>query len=246
MDARKFETERLFNADYLHLMEGPLSDERSDADVAFIWRLLDLEPGLEVLDLACGHGRIANRLAGRGCRVRGLDYTPLFLERARADAAARGVDVEYVRGDMRELPWEGEFDVVVSWFTSLGYFDDDGNRRVLAAAASALRTGGRFILDLNNHAAIMNTYQHSVVVEDRGELIVDRNWFDPLTGRNRVERTMILSGRTSRAEYFVRLFTFPELRSWLLDAGFTVVDGYGEDGEPLNFKHRRMIVVAQC
>jgi 2-polyprenyl-3-methyl-5-hydroxy-6-metoxy-1,4-benzoquinol methylase len=48
---------------------------------------------MEVLDLACGHGRIANRLTQRG-----LDATPLFLEQARRDAAARGVEVDYVSG----------------------------------------------------------------------------------------------------------------------------------------------------
>ena len=117
---------------------------------------------------------------------------------------------------------------------------------MLSAAESALRPGGRFILDLNNYVAIVNTYKDVAVAErGDGDLIVDRNWLDPLTGRNRVERTMIRDGRTSRAEYFVRMFTFTELRSWLLEAGFTAVDGYGEDGEPLNFKHRRMIVVAR-
>ena len=65
---------------------------------------------MEVLDLACGHGRIANRLAERGARVTGLDRTPLFLEVARRDAADRRVEVEYVEGDMRELPWEERFD----------------------------------------------------------------------------------------------------------------------------------------
>ena len=70
-------------------------------------RLLDLEPGMEVLDLACGHGRIANRLTQRGARVTGLDATPLFLEHARRDAAERGVEVDYVAGDMRSLPWPG-------------------------------------------------------------------------------------------------------------------------------------------
>jgi 2-polyprenyl-3-methyl-5-hydroxy-6-metoxy-1,4-benzoquinol methylase len=53
---------------------------------------------MEVLDLACGHGRIANRLTQRGARVTGLDATPLFLEQARRDAAARGVEVDYVSG----------------------------------------------------------------------------------------------------------------------------------------------------
>ena len=41
-----------------------------------------------------------------------------------------------------------------------------------------------------------------------------------------------------------RLFGFPELRDWLLAAGFTAVAGYGEDGRPLTAGHQRMIVVA--
>jgi 2-polyprenyl-3-methyl-5-hydroxy-6-metoxy-1,4-benzoquinol methylase len=49
---------------------------------------------MEVLGLACGHGRIANRLAARGCRVTGLDATPLFLDLACRDATDRGVAVE--------------------------------------------------------------------------------------------------------------------------------------------------------
>jgi 2-polyprenyl-3-methyl-5-hydroxy-6-metoxy-1,4-benzoquinol methylase len=53
-----------------------------------VWRLLDLEPGIKVLDLACGHGLMANALATRGCQVTGLDSSPVFLEGARGDAAA--------------------------------------------------------------------------------------------------------------------------------------------------------------
>lgn len=104
----------VFDEDYLYFYADRLSDERSDAETDLIWRLLRLRPGWDVLDLACGHGRIANRLAARGCRVTGLDATPLFLERARRDAEKRGVTVDYVDGDMRELPWTGRFDAVVN------------------------------------------------------------------------------------------------------------------------------------
>jgi hypothetical protein len=41
-----------------------------------------------------------------------------------------------------------------------------------------------------------------------------------------------------------RLFGFPELRDWLLAAGFTAVTGYGEDGRPLTADHKRMVIVA--
>lgn len=81
--------------------------------------------------------------------------------------------------------------------------------------------------------------------ERDGDLMVDRHRFDPLTGRNLVERTIVRDGRVRRFPFFVRMFTFPELRDWLLAAGFTGVAGYGEDGLPLTADHRRMIVVAR-
>ena len=101
------EFDDLFGEDYLYFWEASLTEERSDREADLVWKLLELEPGMEVLDLACGHGRLANRLAGRGVRVTGLDLSAFFLERARADAAARGVEVEYVEGDMRAIPWRG-------------------------------------------------------------------------------------------------------------------------------------------
>ena len=240
-----FDTEGLFDDDYLYFYAtrdpgGGLSDAETD----LIWRLLSLEPGMAVLDLACGHGRIANRLAARGAVVAGLDVTPRFLELARDDAAARGVEVEYVQGDMRELPWTERFDRVVNWFTAFGYFDDTGNRRVLAEVARALRPGGRVAIELNNYPAIMRTYLPSTVVERDGNLMIDRHRFDPLTGRNLVERTIIRDSLVRRTHFEVRMFTYPELRDWLLEAGFAAVAGYGEDGEPLTAQHRRLIAIA--
>jgi SAM-dependent methyltransferase len=240
-----FDTEGLFDDDYLYFYatRDP-GGELSDAETDLIWHLLDLEAGMAVLDLACGHGRIANRLAARGAEVAGLDVTPRFLELAREDAAARGVEVEYVQGDMRELPWTERFDRVVNWFTAFGYFDDTGNRRVLAEVARALRPGGRVAIELNNYPAIMRTYLPSTVVERDGNLMIDRHRFDPLTGRNLVERTIIRDSLVRRTHFEVRMFTYPELRDWLLEAGFAAVAGYGEDGQPLTTQHRRLIAIA--
>src|SRR5215813_9078750 len=68
----------VFDQDQLYFYEPQLT-EASDAQAEVIWRVLELEPGMEVLNLACGHGRIANRLAERGARVTGLDATPLLI-----------------------------------------------------------------------------------------------------------------------------------------------------------------------
>jgi len=236
----------IFDADYLHFYAGILNDERSDADVDLIGRLLDLEPGMEVLDLACGHGLIANRLAGRGYVVTGLDASAEFLDVARADAEARGVSVHYVRGDMRRLPWTAKFDRVVSWFTAYGYFDDQQNKAVLAEVARSLRPGGRFLVELNNRDWIVRNFQPHRATQAGDDFMIDQSPPpDPLTGRMTTRRTIIRGGVVRHTSYSVRMFTFTELRDWLLDAGFSVVDGYDERGEPLAMDSRRMIVVAR-
>ena len=53
-----------------------------------------------------------------------------------------------------------------------------------------------------------------------------------------------ICGRARRLTFVKRLFGFPELRDWLLAAGFTPVTGYGEDARPLTAGHQRMVVVA--
>lgn len=237
MTTPRFDTEGVFDDDYLHFFGEALA-ERTPAETGLIWRLLDLRPGLEVLDLACGHGRIANRLAQQGCVVTGLDYTASFLDRARAEAARLGVTVNYVQGDMRALPWLGRFDRVVSWFTAFGYFDDEENRLVLRQAAAALRPGGRLMIELNNYPVLMRTYLPSSVTAKDSGLVVDQHQFDPLTSRSAVERTIIRAGTVRRTTFFTRLFTFPEIRDWLLAAGFSQASGYGEDGAALSMDHR--------
>ena len=245
MSQPAFDTAALFDEDYLYFYEEVLSGARSDSEISTIWQLLELEPGTHVLDLACGHGRIANRLAARGCHVTGLDITEAFLDHARHDAGERGVAVDYIQGDMRALPWTQRFDCVVNWFSAFGYFDDADNRQVLHQIARALKPGGRLGLDMMNHDWLLREFQPTRVAAERdGDVMIDRTHLDSLTGTAITERIVLRDGLTRRIRFFVRLFTFTELRDWLLGAGFTTVDGYGENGTPLTPASRRMIIVA--
>ncbi len=255
-----FDAAAMYDEDYLYFFAAPVglselavhgpvvpgADVPGEAAAELAWLLLDLRPGMSVLDLACGHGELATRLAARGCRVTGLDSSAVFLDRARADAAAAGVSVEYVAGDMRQIPWTGRFDRVINWSTAFGYFDDTANRAVLAGIVRVLRPGGRLAMDLDNLTRFLASYCPSRVVAARGDgdMLVDRYHLDALTGRFEAERTVIRSGRTRRVTFVKRLFGFPELRDWLLSAGFTTVTGHGEDGRPLTADHKRMLIVA--
>jgi len=257
-----FAAAAMYDEDYLHFFaasegagaptHGPVvgtayAGVTAAADL--VWRLLDLWPGMSVLDLACGHGALANALASRGCRVTGLDSSAVFLDRARAEAQAMAVPVEYVSGDMRSLPaWTDRFDRVVNWTTAFGYFDDVTNRAVLTEMARVLRPGGRIAMDLDNLTKFLASYTPSRITATRsnGDMLVDRNHLDPLTGRFEVERTVVRDGRARKLTFVKRLFGFPELRDWFTAAGFGSVAGYGEDGRPLHSGHHRMIVVGDA
>jgi SAM-dependent methyltransferase len=238
------EREEVFDEDYLYFYGPSYNDEQSDAEAELVWELLGLEEGSEVLDLACGYGRIANRLAARGARVTGLDATPLFLELAREQAAALGVEVEYVEGDMRQLPWRERFDAIVNWFTAFGYFEDDDNRRVLEQACVALKPGGRLLIENNNAAAVLHTFLPAQVSERDGNFMIDRFGMDLPRGRIHTDRTVVRDGRTRTFSYDVRLCWPPELEAWLRDAGFSEVDVRSRAGE-LTLETRRMVTIAR-
>jgi SAM-dependent methyltransferase len=241
----EFDFAGVFDEDYLYFYEGLLGEEASSRAVDVISRLLELGPGSEVLDAPCGHGRIANRLAARGCRVTGFDANPLFLDRARRDAAAQGVEAEYVEGDLRELPWEGRFDGAICWFTSFGYFDDDANRRVAEGYRRALRAGGRLVIDIHSRDAFLKVLLPWNLHQRGDDMLVDRPTYDVLSGRIDTERVIVRGGAVRRTRFFVRTYSFTELRSLLLGAGFAAVRGFGYEGEPLTFDDRRMLVVAE-
>ena len=241
--ADEWAMDEVFDDDYLYFYAPLLTDEWSDIQTAQILDLVGADPG-RVLDLACGHGRIANRLAATGLDVVGIDLTPDFLDRARADAAAMGVGVDYRLGDMRDLGLEAEFDTVICWFTAFGYFDDDGNRRVLREVRRALRPGGQFLVELNHKDAILTMLQPESVVERGDDRLEDFRTYDPVSGRMHTRRVATRGDVTREVGYFVRMFSATELRDWLHDAGFDAVRLCGEGGEPLTLESRRLIAIA--
>jgi SAM-dependent methyltransferase len=101
--------------------------------------LADSVPCGRALDLACGEGRNAIWLAGRGWEVSAVDFSEVAIERARRLAAERGVEVDWAQGDVTcfEAP-PGAFALAVVSYLQL---PQEGRLRVFALAASALSPG---------------------------------------------------------------------------------------------------------
>ncbi|MGZ4695498.1 MAG: class I SAM-dependent methyltransferase [Acidimicrobiales bacterium] len=110
-----------------------------------------VRPGMSVLDVGCGQGTQALRLAERGCRVTGVDVSPELLARFAGDADRAGLSVELIEGTLDEL---GElvdgrrFDVVCAHGV-LMYLDDRAGAIARLAARSA-EPDGRLSITFRN------------------------------------------------------------------------------------------------
>lgn len=101
---------------------------------------LKVAPRQRILDVAAGSGNFALRAAEAGGEVVALDLTPENFEAGRREAAARGVQIEWVEGDAEALPFpDGRFDIVASVFGAIFAPDQAATARELARVC---RPGG--------------------------------------------------------------------------------------------------------
>jgi len=244
-DPYAFDTEALFDPACYHRFYS-LTAERSDAEVTFISDMLQLEKPMRILDLACGHGRHANRLAHMGHQVTGLDASSAFLDEARTEAASMGVNVEYIQADMRSFERKNAFDLVICLFTAFGYFTDPENAQVVARVAHGLAPGGRFLLDIINRDRLMHVFRDLNVVEVDQDIMIDRSRLDMSSGRTITKRTYIIGNRRCEATFSVRLYHLQEISSLFSQMGLQVKQVWGDwKGAALSRESPRLIIVGQ-
>jgi SAM-dependent methyltransferase len=143
-----------------------------DADEPVMHQIIDAFPPGEALDAACGTGRYAEYLAGRGHQVIGIDSSPDMLDRART----RVPSGEFLLGDLHRLPLpDSSVDLVVS---GLALSHVSTLAPVMAEFARVLRPGGHLVisdahheivlrgsvphaLGLNNEPGLVASYRHT-------------------------------------------------------------------------------------
>jgi ubiquinone/menaquinone biosynthesis C-methylase UbiE len=115
-------------------------------EIEFLLELLGLPDGARVLDVGCGPGRHAVALAEAGLNVTGVDVSSSFLELAAERARRAGVGAAFFEIDARRMPFDDEFEAVISICQGgFGLMGDD-DALVLRRMAEAVRPGGRVIV----------------------------------------------------------------------------------------------------
>ena len=233
-----------FGPGYLAVYDDYLA-ERTPVEVDQIEALLRMKPPQRVLDLPCGQGRHSIELARRGYDVTGVDLSPFMLDVARTRAAAAGVQVRWLEGDMRRPPCGESFDVILNLFTSFGYFADPADDQlVLTAGMAMLAPGGRLLVEVINGARIMNDFQSREWFTVGRAAVMEARTLDRSSQRMVVERTVSIPPDEETTVHALRLYTGEQLEAAMRSAGFGRVALYGDwDGGPLQADSLRLLAV---
>jgi SAM-dependent methyltransferase len=221
----------------VHRAQIPGIGQWDDDLVEMIVEVLGLEPGDRVLDLACGSGEHARRLAQRGLEVVGVDIAPSLVAHCQERAVAKGVATAlFVQGDMRELGYDGEFDAVLLLSGSFGFYDDATNEDVLARMARALRPGGRVLIDVFDPAQMVVRPPRRSWSHYGGGYGLRTTWWEPETCTHASEFMFIDADgtlNTSVEEERIRVYTLPEWRALLAGAGLALTHALADTKLPL-------------
>ncbi|WP_330188183.1 class I SAM-dependent methyltransferase [Pseudarthrobacter sp. J75] len=128
--------------------------------------------GGRLLDCTCGIGTQALPLAALGYAVTATDVSEAAVERARAEAAARGIGVECGVCDVRGVRdhVRGLFDAVISCDNALPHLLTDGDlERALRSIRACLRPGGLLLATLRDYDALRLTRPEGVPISIHGD-----------------------------------------------------------------------------
>jgi len=216
--------------------------ERTASEIKRALTMLRPQGGERVLDLACGTGRHSLELVRQGFSVVGVEISPELVEIAKRDAEAQGLEATFLEGDLRELDFEGEFDIVLNLNDgAVGYFEtDEENHRTFEVISRALKSGGQNLIQVPNVLyARARLPQRSWIPSSNMVELVEHRW-------NKKDRYMegamiplrfgeVLEGLDKRIEFRQRLYDVDELREIYASVGMTferVFHGNGRPKEP--------------
>ena len=240
--------EEVFDENYLRTLPF-LTPQATESEANFVLDSLNLEPGAQILDVGCGYGRHSMELAARGYHLVGLDMSLPLLLRGADEAQRRGLNINFVHGDMREMQFESQFDGAFCLFETFGYFDDETNIQTAKNIARALKPGARLVLDVLNRDYLVRELPTRVWWEGDGCVVLEEVDFNYFSSRITSKRSIAFEdGRQLEQEISIRAFALHELGKVLHGAGFRVVEVSGSmftRGRFFGTQSRDIIIIAE-
>jgi len=230
-----------FGSAYLEIYSEHLYEKNKiAAETDFIIKTLKLNKTTRLLDIACGFGKHLLFFFKRAVPAFGLDINRSYLQFAmRKFPASHAKKSPLVQGTMTRLPFQdGAFDAAISLFNSFGYYPldcPDADLTTLKEVSRALKSGGRFFLEIPNKQPVVRmACENPQTLQCGLEFAIHEIWeYDKTQNLLHNKTTFNVRGKTTQAGYCLRLYTKGELAALFKKAGLSVVGVYGDyNGAP--------------
>lgn len=231
-----------FNTKYYHILYKNRDHKEAQG---FIDKLVNrlILVNEKCLDLACGRGRHAVYLNGKGLNVVGVDLSEESIAFAKQfETEGLHFDVH----DMRKVYQPNTFDVVFNLFTSFGYFhSEQENLEVLESIFTMLKTDGKLVIDFMNATKVINTL---IPYEVKSVDDIDFHIRKKYTGSH-ILKNIQFNADNEAFDFTEKVQTLQkaDFISLLDNSGFKIVDIYG-DFDLSEFdeeKSDRLILIAE-
>lgn len=217
-----------------------------DRHVTWIHQELLGGEGSRVLDLGCGPGLYAGRLARLGHACVGVDFSPASIAYARERAAEEELPVTYLHEDIREAEYGSGYDLVMLIYGEFNVFRPTHARAILTKARDALVPGGLLLLEPHTGAAVEGLAKappswytsKGGLFSPQPHLVLQENFWDDeaQAGTTRYYLVDAASGEVTPYAQSFQAYTEAGYREVVQDAGFEDITTYdalaGEPGRP--------------
>ncbi len=215
------------------------NEEQSEFEAEFLWDVLELEEGSNVLDVFSGYGRHAIPLAKRRAAMWCVDISEEYCEELTIESREEHLGIQVLCSDFLEavLP-PVKMDAAYCMGNSLSFFGRKEMADFLERIAGSLHEGGRLVLHSAMLAeSVMPVFQSNTWMEvGEGEESVHYlalNDYDPLEGVIHATLTFLNEGQKHVYEAEQHIYTLSELKAMAEAAGLEVQEVFSAiDGEP--------------
>ncbi len=222
----------------------------------FLEQEFNFKKSLKILDVGCGTGRHAIELTRRGYQVTGIDLSESMLQKAREKAKKENLQIDFIKRDARDLPFQGEFDVAI--MLCEGGFPlmetDEMNFEILKNISGSLKDKCKLIFTtLNGLFPLYHSVQeYTASQREEGNAVYRSNTFDLMTFRDyNITELEDDDGNKKQFKSNERYYVPSEI-TWLLKSlGFSKIEIFGAKlgafsrGDALTPEDFEMLVVAE-
>ncbi len=214
--------------------------------------------GGPLLDLACGTGRMALRMAKLGYQVTGVDLMPEMIEWARQKALRQGVSIDWVIADARTFQLQKQFPFIYMLENVFQFFLTRADQEaMLACVREHVLPQGCFLFETRNPSPrnllqVRHPDPPKYTLPDGGQLVTtEEQYYDPMTQiQHETRHLTFLHKAGQQEEKTLRTalrYVFPqEMEALLYYNGFQIRSCYGSwQQEPLTATSPAMIYVCQ-